>query len=124
MFLSSGERFDQSMSVSDDEIGGLEVSGRAWISGRVDRIMGGGPLVTGGGNERTAGGAAVPRSGGRGGPEGGPRDGRGGAEDVLLLESDREAAEDVRLGGGSKGVNGFLFWLTLGGGGGGGGSPL
>jgi len=44
----------------------------------------------------------------------------------LLLESDREAAEDVRLGGGRKGANGFVFRLTrlLGGGRGGGGSPL
>lgn len=83
------------------------------------------------GDERIAGGAgagAIPRGGGGGGgPEEGPRDGRGGAEDAeLLLESEREAAEDVRLGGGSKGAKGFVFRLTRlrGGGGGGGGSPL
>ena len=29
MFLSSGERFDQSISVSDDGVSGLEISGRA-----------------------------------------------------------------------------------------------
>jgi hypothetical protein len=42
------------------------------------------------------------------GPEAVPREGRGGAGDAtLLLESDRKAAADVRVGGG--GSRGFIL---------------
>jgi len=49
MRLSSGERFDQSISVSREVEGGLGITTREWKSGRVDRTMGGGPFVIGGG---------------------------------------------------------------------------
>ena len=134
--LSSGERLDQSISVSSSSVSDaarLGITEREGKSGRVDRTLGGaGPFVIGGGfgweDEGISGGAdtaTFPRGGGGGGPEAVPREGRGGAGDApLLLESDREAGADVRVGGG--GSRGFVFWLTrlLGGDGGGGGSPL
>ncbi|KDR73981.1 hypothetical protein GALMADRAFT_596445 [Galerina marginata CBS 339.88] len=125
------------------------VTRRGWMSGRVDRMMGGGPGGGGGAggpggegllgltdtDDRGGGGGGIvpfPRAGnGGGGAVLGPREGKGGAGEIELLRlttgEGRETAEEVRLGGGGKGANlGFVFWLTklLGGGGGGADAPL
>ena len=82
------------------------------------------------------------RGGGAGGPEAFVRGGAGGAagtgprlagregdtERLWLLDEADNAAEDVRLGGGGNGANGFgfvlLFTRLRGGGGGGADSPM
>lgn len=123
------------------------VAPRRLLAGRVDRIRGGGPLFgTGGGvGEDLDCTAAAERGGGAGMPVFEPRRGGGGGseepcltgsegpgvgelEPALLVDAADNAAEEVRLGGGGNGANGFgfvlLFTRLRGGGGGGADCPL
>lgn len=140
--LSSGDRLAQSI-LSPESTCAAAATRRCCISGRVDRTRGGGPDNScGPGDGLPYAGDGDVRCGGAGGPADLPRRGGGGALPELeregkvgagepelfrLLEADN-ATEDVRLGGGGSGANGFGFVPLLtrlrGGGGGGAGVPL